>query len=222
MLEIKQINMRESIGNAIKRYIIENQLMPGDKLPSESEMLNMFKTSRTSLREALRMLEGGGLVTVRQGDGVFVAQFDGNLLVENLQYSISFSGQDIRDILEVRQALELHCIMAAAESIDEEQLRVLDQVVTKMENCGNEEAHKLDMLFHNTLYKNIPNQFAAKLIAMYWDLLITDYLPKNIAFMPTMNIENHRLLLKALKQKNPHLAYYCMQIHMEDISHILR
>ncbi len=60
------------IVDAIHSYIRANDLQPGDRLPSERDMAEVFQTSRNSLREAIRVLENRGMIEVRTGLGTFL------------------------------------------------------------------------------------------------------------------------------------------------------
>ena len=62
------------IADAIHGYIRENNLKPGDRLPSERALSQQLGTGRHSVREALRVLENQGIIEVRMGAGTFVAE----------------------------------------------------------------------------------------------------------------------------------------------------
>ncbi|HZK83856.1 MAG TPA: GntR family transcriptional regulator [Desulfosporosinus sp.] len=61
------VNLSEGIVNQIMQAINNDELKPGDKLPPEREMCTMFSVSRTVIRDALKMLVGLGVVTIRHG-----------------------------------------------------------------------------------------------------------------------------------------------------------
>ena len=72
MKTIKRLSLSEQVVRSIVRYVQENNLQPGDKLPSERDMSSMLQTSRNSVREALRILEDRGLIYVKTGSGAFM------------------------------------------------------------------------------------------------------------------------------------------------------
>src|SRR5258706_15386912 len=71
---------------AIKNYIIENDLQPGDPLPPEIELTRIFKVSRTSVREAVKSLESLGMIEARSGSGLFVKSFSFEALLDHFAY----------------------------------------------------------------------------------------------------------------------------------------
>jgi len=88
----------------IQALIIEGQLKPGDKLPSENELSQMMDVSRSSVREALRALESNGVIQVKSGAGAFVSD-DAKVLISLNQTIQSLSR---------RENLVLHLVTAQA------------------------------------------------------------------------------------------------------------
>ncbi len=64
--------VHEEIAEQLRDAILDGRLLPGEKLPPERELAEQFQVNRTSLRQAIKVLEGLGLVAVRQGDGATV------------------------------------------------------------------------------------------------------------------------------------------------------
>ena len=71
---IKQIKASSEVGQQLKNAILGGEYRAGDKLPSERELIELFQVSRTVVREAIKSIEAGGLVEIRQGatGGAFV------------------------------------------------------------------------------------------------------------------------------------------------------
>ena len=78
----KDKSVRKKVFDGILNYISENSLIPGSKLPSEGELAEILNVSRTSLREGIRMLEGAGFITTKHGDGMYVTEYDGSMLID--------------------------------------------------------------------------------------------------------------------------------------------
>ena len=201
--------IRESVCSRIKAYIMENDLPPRTKLPGELELAEMLGVSRASLREGIRMLEGAGLLTSRQGDGIYVAEYDGELLLDCLRYSIRFGPDDADELCDVHRALELFFIKEAADRLTEDQSGRLAALVDSMEACRDaDELHRLDRAFHLTLFENVENRMALRLIRLYWDTL-----PDSL---PPVRVDDHRVILRALLSGNPDFVRWSMRVHMFD------
>lgn len=107
---------------AIKQYIEDHHLQPGDPLPSEGQLAKDMGMSRLSLREGVKTLEAVGILEARQGEGIYVKAFTFDSIFENLPYSFASDGQSLRDLLQVRTALEEGLVGMVASQVCPEQI----------------------------------------------------------------------------------------------------
>ena len=70
--EVKKLTVAETIVNQVKERILEGQLIPGQKLPSERELAEQLSVGRSSVREATSAMVALGIVEIRPGEGVFI------------------------------------------------------------------------------------------------------------------------------------------------------
>ena len=91
----------------LNRIVEEDNLRPGDKLPSERELSDRLKVGRSSVREALRALELLGLITTRRGEGTFIENYRHNKLFDILGYYLLRDRKSSKDLVEMRIILEL-------------------------------------------------------------------------------------------------------------------
>src|ERR1700733_10259694 len=96
----------EMVEHQLRDFILSNKLVPGHKLPSESELSNDLGVSRTAIREGLKSLEAVGVVNAHQGKGRFVGKFDSGAMANNLAISLTIDPPSLREILEIRKTLE--------------------------------------------------------------------------------------------------------------------
>ncbi|WP_070120528.1 FadR/GntR family transcriptional regulator [Bacillus marinisedimentorum] len=94
----------------IRSIIEEDQLIPGDRLPSERELSERLQAGRSSVREALRALELLGLIETRRGEGTFIRDSGENQLVELIGTFILQSEPVKRDLSETRRLLEFAAV----------------------------------------------------------------------------------------------------------------
>ena len=99
--------------DAIKSYILRERLQPGDLLPTEVELCEAVGASRSSVREAVRKLEGLNIVNVEHGRGTFVGSLSLDPMVETLAFrsmvSVGKNFDDLKDVVELRRFLDLGC-----------------------------------------------------------------------------------------------------------------
>src|SRR5208337_2985370 len=111
----------------IKRVIHAGMLKPGDRLPSERELAEGFQASRISIREALKRLEASGLVTVKVGSGVFVAQMDSKPMSASLFSILRIQNGTVDDLTEARLIFEPSVARLAAEKVTPEDIATLEE-----------------------------------------------------------------------------------------------
>jgi GntR family transcriptional repressor for pyruvate dehydrogenase complex len=122
----------ERVVDELKGYIETNALKPGDKLPPERVFIEQLNVSRSSLREALRILSTIGMVDVRHGDGMYVAS--GSDITANASAIFDATEQyALRNLIETRMGIELAAVIAATERASDEDLLGLEQFLDDQE-----------------------------------------------------------------------------------------
>ena len=149
----------EEIVNQIQDSILTGKLKPGDSLPPERELIKMFARSRPTVREALRVLEMKGLVSVTGGGGTVVCRPETSHLEENLKIMLAMHNITLREICEARNMLEMTTTRYAARKRTEEDLQALEELVEREKDCIDniELFTSLDRDFHELIAKATQN-----------------------------------------------------------------
>jgi len=168
--------------------ILSGELKLGDKLPAERKMAEMLNVSRTSIREALRSLEIIGIIESRQGEGNFISENFDRIGLEPLSLIFTLKNGKFRDILEIRNILEIEAAGLAAERITEEGKENLLGLLDDLVNANSEaERVEIDKSIH---YK----------IAEYTNNILILNVLETISSLMTYFIEDARLkIVKNLK-----------------------
>src|SRR5438128_5858138 len=114
---IKRTQRSEEVRLQIEGAIRSGDFAPGERLPSERELVETFGVSRVSVREAIRSLEALGLVRVYQGRGAFVSDRRSGL-GEPLARWLDLHRHEVLELLAVRGALDGYAAQLAAEHFD--------------------------------------------------------------------------------------------------------
>jgi GntR family transcriptional repressor for pyruvate dehydrogenase complex len=114
------------ISGQIRDSILDHQIIPGDRLPSERELVEQFQASRIAVREALKSLEESGFITIRSGAGAFVNEVTTKPLSRSLSSLLRFERTSVDDMTQARLVLEPSIARLAAENVTEEDLDVLE------------------------------------------------------------------------------------------------
>ena len=98
---IEKRALADRVAEAIKRKITEGAYTPGDKLPTEPELMKAFGVGRSSVREAVKLLATMGVVRVRQGAGTFVAEPSDNDIGSRIDAADRTELDEVRKILDI-------------------------------------------------------------------------------------------------------------------------
>lgn len=128
---IERQKVYELIADQLLRRISERQLNPGDPLPTERELTQAFRAGRSSVREALRMLESKGVIENR-GNATFVVAGYANPLNSSVQLLLSLDQATMLDIYELRRILECEAAALAAERHTEAHVGLMDAALEEM------------------------------------------------------------------------------------------
>jgi DNA-binding FadR family transcriptional regulator len=209
-------------GAAIRAFIVENQLKPGDPLPSEAELATLLDVGKTSVREGLRRLEAHGVVEVRRGKGLFVGTFSFGPLIEQLPYGLQADNVPLRQLLQTRRALEEGLISEVAKVITETDLQLLDDLVNQMRTHADHGRvpAEVDQAFHQALFAPLDNPFVLQLIDVFWSIFrkAADHIVLDLR-RPTA--DDHAAIVDALRSGDRAAMTKAVDRHFEDLQRSL-
>jgi GntR family transcriptional regulator, transcriptional repressor for pyruvate dehydrogenase complex len=147
-------------------------LHPGDPLPPERELMHQYAVGRSSVREALRMLESRGLIA-SQGNGAFAVAEPRNPFADGLGMLLADGQTDLQQLFEVRRLLEGEIAGLAAERRTDEQVERLRAAIVAMEQGLDAEETYIaaDIDFHLILAEATGNRFVVHLMHAVRDQL---------------------------------------------------
>ncbi len=201
MKNFKKEKLFISVFNEIRKYIIENKLEPGDKLPTEQELCNMMGISRNALREAIKAFEIMGIIESKPSIGIIIQDFNMDFIFQSmLYYLIAEDEKLIHEILEVRKVLELGFIEQSYDNISKEDLKELDSVLEKMKEKynNNELFYEEDHQFHKLLFRNLGNKTLESIFDAAWNVNEEFNLEVKQTYLSSTYAE-HLEIYKALK-----------------------
>lgn len=226
-LPIESDRLSDKAVGQIKALIEEGRLKPGDKLPAERELIKLLSVSRTSLREALRVLEVLGLIDVRTGIGAFVKQTGAGALPAEWNALLKKTQQEMIDLLEVREALEARAVELAAQKASAEELELCALTLAKMKQSANTNdvaaAIQSDIEFHQLISKMSQNNFLIELS----DSISHVLLDARHAFFRRPNRifvswQQHCRVVEALEKRDSQAAAEAMLLHLQDSKEVVK
>ena len=221
----KPSKLTETIAERLRAMIADGVLKPGDKLPTEKELCDGFGVGRSSVREALGMLEHAGLIQSRPGVGRFLTP-EANSLLGSLGWGQMIERASLVDLMEARKCLEVTVARLAAERATDEIIASLESCLKAMEACGGKDIDQFfenELDFHLSLSKACQNSVLTELV----NTLIHRISGQAERFLRTLpytfqaTIDQFSRILKALKDGDPELAGASMEEHLDIVRDVL-
>ena len=157
---MEKLRLSQRVEEAIEELILSGKWPEGMKMPSEGALCEEYGVSRTAIREAMRELRGRGIIETINGSGSYVRGAQIESLADAFKvYSVLATGEkEVRDLLEMRAAIEGESASKLAKSQDAKWIEVIKQAYKEMEDCQDVEQYaELDIGFHIQLLESSGN-----------------------------------------------------------------
>ncbi|KHE72045.1 FadR/GntR family transcriptional regulator, partial [Halobacillus sp. BBL2006] len=176
-MEYKPIRTKkiyEQVADSLLDSLKNGTLKSGDKLDSVEVLAKNFNVGRSAIREALSALRAMGILEMRQGEGTYVKAFDASRFSLPVSVAFLMKAEDMKDLLEVRQILEVGAAGSAAASRTEEDLEPMKAALRAMEEAkGNGElGEQADLAFHMALVRASHNQMLINLMNSVSEIMV--------------------------------------------------
>lgn len=210
----------QDVVQQIKTHIFEGSLAPGVRLPSEKQLAEQFGLSRITVRDAMRVLESQGLITIRvgAGGGAFVANPNLDSANELLTDLLRLQRASIRELVEARLVIETSILAFAAERATREdlaamQLAIDDARTGRASGDSHFTVHSVD--FHVALAKAAKNPVLFFTVnsfrALFYEVL-EKLIPDDQ--MAQRAIADHQKILDAITDHDAERAQQLMREHL--------
>ncbi len=219
---ITRETLSEQVTERLMEYITAQQLKAGDLLPSETSLGNSFGVSRPVIREALKNLEGKGILEIVNGKGAIIRPIDSVPLRMFFQRAMQMEQHPILEMMEVRRGLEVQAAELAARRRTERDLQAMRRIVRLMrENLDNLDAFThLDVEFHLQVASASHNAILVYLVESIRDALRNTIMAGLKSRGPALEVETiqrtHETLLETLEKGDPQAAMQAMLLHFDE------
>jgi len=209
------------IAEQLRNSILSGDFTPGEKLPPERELAQLFGVSRPPVREALNMLAASGLVETYQGGGTVVKSLVENSDGPPLSELIRAERERALDVIEVRTCMEGWTAWYAAQRALPEDIRTLEGIVDAMERnlSIQKTSEDLDASFHITIARATHNVVWLHLMQTIFDAMKEFQRGVWRAVYQTADdqktlFQHHRMICAAIRDKDPVAAQERMIAHL--------
>ena len=222
--QVKQNRVFQDVVDQIQEAILQGKIMPGSRLPAERELTDIFKASRGTLREALRVLEQKGLISIKTGvkGGAVVNTLTTHPVSESLDLLIRYQRVSLRDLAEFREGVEGMVAAMAAKRASKEDLHSLKGLLKEAGVClkqgtpGWEAFIRIDNQIHMTLAKMAGNPVYESVLRTVYDH-IHRYFDRFLPREEEVILENYKDLkeiVKAVEERRAEKASRLVQDHV--------
>ncbi|HHY26805.1 MAG TPA: FadR family transcriptional regulator [Desulfitobacterium dehalogenans] len=226
-MELKPIKTRkiyEEIVEQIRELVARGELKPGDRLPSERDLVERLKVSRASIREALSALELMGLLEVRSGEGTFVRKLRSESVVAPLAWMLTMEKGTVLELLEIRKILEVQAVGMAAERAEAEDLRELSAALERLQDDLNSPTSdgSSDHRFHYAITRATKNKIMIRLMDTISDLMKYSLKTSRSKlyegkYTPALLFQEHKKIYEAIMAKDIQGAKDFMLTHLTGV-----
>jgi len=217
--------------------MIVGELAPGSQLPSEADLATRYRVSRLTVREAVKVLAGRGLLDLARGRRAVVREPDGAAFGDFLGAILKHDPKGLFDLVEVRHALEVQSAQLAAKRKNRAGVAAIEAAMQGMREAAvdmrrgdasaEDRFHQCDVGFHEALALSSGNRMLAFLLeAMAAPLLQSFHLSmrghKLRGYTPEATIAAHERIIDRIKATDGRGAAQAMRLHLRESERDLR
>lgn len=217
---VRRRRLYEDVVHQLQGLISSGKLEPGDQLPSERALADQLAVSRTSVREALRILEARGMLEARPGQGLFVRGRRTEEIVSILAAYLVRERESYLEVLDVREALERKAAERAAILATQKDLDALKAAVVAMQEEVLEGRVPLesDTDFHRALATASRNEVLKQTLETVLGLMVQrrrDVFSKSHSGI--LVLHQHVNIYRAVKNGDPKAAADLVSAHLREL-----
>lgn len=216
-------NITQSLIQRFQEMIRNGVLTQGSRLPSERELAAHFGVARSSLRQALKVLEIMGILTQRVGDGTYLAKDSSAVLAVPMEFLFLLDDTSVQELTELRLLMEPGLARLAAERATAEDMTLLRRSVHDLEVSRGDTAKLIaaDLLFHRAIFTASKNRAASSVYqtihrAMAKMILVTSQM---VELEHTLSF--HKPIMLAIEKRDGERAATLMTEHLQDATALL-
>ncbi len=211
----KEPSLSLQIADDLKeRIIVKKEYKIGDKLPNENLLSEELNVSRTTLREAIRILVTENILEIKRGKGTYVI----NNTLDNYDLGkLNNTVSDLKDLLELRLIIEPMAVYYATQRATEKDMENILYYGQRVEEkiLNKEDRNEDEQYFHNAIAKASHNSFIKDLMPIINEAINKGvYLSKEFDKINELTLRDHKMIMDFIKDRNAEGAKVAMELHI--------
>jgi GntR family transcriptional repressor for pyruvate dehydrogenase complex len=206
-----------------QEMLSEGLLSPGAKLPSERDLANHFGVARSSLRQALKVLEIMGVLRQKVGDGSYLNEDASSVLAVPMEFLFLLDDISWQELMEIRLMTEPALAAKAAEHANSADIALLKQSLEDFEQSRGDHLKMVasDLLFHRAIFQASGNRLSGRLFHMIHRAMLNMMMLTSQMVELEHTLAFHKPIFMAIKQRDSALAQKLMSEHLNDANRLL-
>ena len=210
----------EEITSQIQRMIEDGALQPGDKLPAERVLAAQLEVSRNTLREALRMLEITGVLTLRKGahGGSFVTEANTRALPGERIGPLALTDFTVADLTNAMRAVTIMLLQEALPAHTEADLAAMEENITRADALKDDPGQRSELMIQ--FYYLLAEASGNRVLVALTDALVSmlrDWVTKIGSISDDRVIRARRALLDCLRRREPKEALQVVERYLHEL-----
>jgi GntR family transcriptional repressor for pyruvate dehydrogenase complex len=207
----------DEIVNRLIRLILDEQLKPGDRLPSEHELMAQLAVGRSSLREAIKTLRAMGVVDVVNGNGMFVGRGGASLGSRPLSWGLLMHGGGPHELIDARRLIESELAALAAQHASDEEIATIGELATARPSTDPEARSQTAIDFHLAVARAAHNVVLSYFLEGLQHILRDWISSTNVAHPEDAlrNPDEHVPIFHAIRTRDAEDARAAMAVHLD-------
>lgn len=218
MKNTKKVGASGKVYDYVLNKIQNHEWKTGEKVMTENELCAELEVSRVAVRQALGRLVTIGLLEQKQGAGTYVGKLDSETYLKSLLPLLLLKEDEILHVLEFRKYFEYGNVEIFIDRYTDDDLMKLKHCYQEMAQNENnlEKFFIADFMFHETIALGTKNQVIIRISELLMDVLKAHQAILYERIGPSIGVEYHALLLKAIIEKDKELAGIYMKRHIQE------
>ncbi len=201
-----------------QQLLTDGLLTPGTKLPPERELAASFGVARSSLRQALKVLEIMGVITQKVGDGSYLNKDASAVLSVPMEFLFLLDDISIQELMEMRLMVEPALAAKAAERATSDDIALLRQSIRELEGSEADRVRLVsaDLMFHRAIFRATGNRLSGRLFHIIHRAMLNMMMVTSQMVELEHTLQFHQPILEAIELGDPKRASALMTDHLMD------
>lgn len=202
--------------NRLREMIAVRDMKPGDRFPSELELVEMFGVGRSTVREAIKLLTAENIVEIHRGKGTFITANPG-MVKDPLGLNFTNQKRLLKNLMETRMMIEPQIAYLAAQRAKAENIQKISEIMQKMHDANNLKIDytQYDVAFHTAVAECTQNDVLHRILPIICESIREGYLETvNVEGSFQRAIISHNSIYEAIQKGEAELAKFETEKHL--------